>query len=274
MSDREIPNPVCAVVGGVLDSFNTHADLDTLFPEKGAPGEPPPGNKIYKCTNWLKRCNHTPDIEPLAVLGGVLELFMEMDLPEHSEYRATWWAARTRVNRVLAQYGLDYRQGGHIDQAGQALPAKTLRQIIHAHDLAGVAQEFDRAMANIEADPPAAITASCAILEALCKVYIEDEELTLPGDQTLKPLFKAVAADLNFDPRCLQDDDLKRILSGLFSIVDGIVALRTHAGSAHGRGRMRYQVQPRHARLAVNGAHTLAAFVLESWEQKKERGST
>jgi hypothetical protein len=67
----------------------------------------------------------------------------------------------------------------------------------------------------------------------------------------------------------VEDNDLRKILTGLNSIVDGIGALRTHAGSAHGRGVMKYKIQPRHARLAVHAAHTLTVFLLESWDNKK-----
>ena len=52
------------------------------------------------------------------------------------------------------------------------------------------------------------------------------------------------------------------------SIVDGIGAFRTHAGSAHGGGKLRYNVQSRHAKLTVNASHTLALFLIETWEHK------
>ena len=40
--------------------------------------------------------------------------------------------------------------------------------------------EFDRAYKSIQSDPPAAVTAACAILEAVCKHYLETEGLELP----------------------------------------------------------------------------------------------
>ncbi|MCY4059405.1 MAG: abortive infection family protein, partial [Gammaproteobacteria bacterium] len=55
-------------------------------------------------------------------------------------------------------------------------------------------------------------------------------------------------------------------------VVDGVGSLRTHIGSAHGRGRKSYSVHARHARLAVHASHTLVAFVLETWGQRR-RGS-
>jgi len=52
-------------------------------------------------------------------------------------------------------------------------------------------------------------------------------------------------------------------------LANGIGALRTHGSSAHGSGRVRYHLQPRHARLAVHAAHTIASFIIESWDNKK-----
>ncbi|MFT6835524.1 MAG: hypothetical protein ACJA0H_001564 [Francisellaceae bacterium] len=43
---------------------------------------------------------------------------------------------------------------------------------------------------------------------------------------------------------------------------------RTHASSAHGEGRKLYNLKPRHAKLAIHSAHTLALFVLETWDKK------
>ncbi|MFM7740396.1 MAG: abortive infection family protein, partial [Planctomycetota bacterium] len=57
--------------------------------------------------------------------------------------------------------------------------------------------------------------------------------------------------------------------SGLLAIVDGIGALRTHASSAHGAGKKQYKLEPRHARLAIHGAHAVAPFILESWQREQ-----
>ena len=82
-------------------------------------------------------------------------------------------------------------------------------------------------------------------------------------------IFFLFKEDLGFDPKLVQDDDLKKTLSGILSIVDGIGAFRTHASSAHGEGRKMYKLKPRHARLAIHSAHTIALFVLETWDEKR-----
>jgi len=267
---KTIPNPVCAVVGEVIGSYYyNHTQLNTLFMESGAPGEPPEGNCVNKCTSWLKRCNTTPDLDPFSVLGAVIEEFMEVEAPEGSSNQEELKSGRTRISRILSKYGLSYHIGGQILGASSIASTRGLREILESRDLDAINDEFERALATVESDPPAAVTAACSLVESLCKVYIDDEVLNHPSKQTIKSLWKVVANDLGFDPKAVSDDDLKRILSGLSSIVDGIGSLRTHAGSAHGRGRTKYRIEPRHARLAVHAAHTLAVFVLETWETRK-----
>ena len=131
--------------------------------------------------------------------------------------------------------------------------------------------EFDRALSKVNSEPREAVSAACNILESIFKVYITDEGLPKPQKQDLQNVWKVVRADLGFDTKLVQDDDLKRVLSGILSIVDGIGAFRTHASSAHGEGRRVYKLKPRHARLAIHSAHTIALFVLESWDDKRER---
>ena len=88
-------------------------------------------------------------------------------------------------------------------------------------------------------------------------------------DQSLKPLWKTASKHLGFDPSAVEDEDLKKILSGMNSIVDGIGSLRTHRSTAHGQGRRPYRIQHRHARLAIHASHTLVTFFLESWDERK-----
>ena len=76
---------------------------------------------------------------------------------------------------------------------------------------------------------------------------------------------------IRLHPAAVEDDDVKKILSGMNSVVDGIGSLRTHAGSAHGQGRRGYKLQARHARLAIHASHTLVGFIIETWDARKQR---
>lgn len=261
----QIPTPLVAVIADVFSNHYTHTQIDSRFLSAGFPSNPPEGNKQQKCLRWLLQANQQMH-DPLATVGKLIEELMEV-VPAHGlgstdpavEYRS-------RVQSQLAALGLSYHVGGHILQLGSTVAARTLQQIVHDRDLQGVQREFERIFSNIESDPEAALTASCALLEALFKSYIADErELTLPADQSILPLWKVVRTHLKLDPSQMEDEGLRKILSGLTSIVDGTASLRTRRGSAHGHDtrKSQYCVEARHARLTAHAAMALATFLIE-----------
>lgn len=264
MSEDKIPNPLIAEVSDALAWYHTHSELGIVFQRSGAPGDPPPGNKIGKCSVWLRRSNSDEAVSPLAVLGGVLEEFLEKD-PSSCYSGQELQQRQDRVKQALTRYGLAYQSGGRILGGKAATPTRTLQTIIRSRDLGGLETEFTRTLGSVDSDPPSAATAASAIIESLCKVYIEDSQLPMPSDQSIKPLWKVVQSHLGLNPGSVADQDLARLLGSLSGIVDAVGAFRTHAGSAHGRGRSMTALKPAHARLAIHAAHTLATFVLETW---------
>jgi hypothetical protein len=263
-----IPAPVIAVVADTLSDSETHASMDSLFMYAGAPGDPPDGSKIVKAQEWLRRVNKDDSVQPLEVLGRLIEAIMEVDCDDRS------WDDNCRdrvekINRVLDRGGLRYQRGGRVLSGSLATPTKSLEDLVRDRDLPSLEEEFDRALKSIEASPRDAVSAACNILESVCKIYIQDEGLQMPKKKDLKKVWAVVRDDLNFDASAVEDRDLKEILSGLSAVAGGIGALRTHASTAHGAGRRSYRLEARHARLAVHAAHTLVAFVIESWDKKK-----
>jgi hypothetical protein len=261
---RKIPTAVVAIVSDALASRYTHAAIDQMMEAAGLELNPlPGGNRQVKTRAWINHANKT-SLDPLRTLGNVISEFMEKD---NDEWDKSLHADQERVCTALGNYGLSYVRGGYIQPLGATVVSKTLQDIIRARDLSGLQTEFNRIYENLEADPPAAVTAACAFLESLFKTYIEETKLEMPSDQTVKPLWKIVKKDLKLDPALVDDDDLKTILTGLAALVEGIGSLRTHQGSAHGRSK-KYKLKPRHARLAAHAAFTLASFVLEAWGER------
>lgn len=273
-----IPRPIISVVAEALSMVFSHAQLDNMFMYADAPGDTPDGSKLVKCQEWLARCNKDEDVDGYKVLGAVLEDFMDRDLPEVNSWSGAdphkeWREKRLFLDKALAKYGLSYVTGGRILVNGTAGPSKKLEEILRERDLTALDREFDRAVRAIESDPPSSVTAACSMVEALCRIYIDDNQLEMPREKSIKPLWHVVKKDLGFDPGRVEDQDLLKILSGIGSVVEGVGALRTHASSAHGQGRKGYNIQPRHARLAVHSAHTLIIFVLETWDKKMKSQS-
>ena len=270
-----IPRPVISLLSDKLPDLETHASLDSLFMYADAPGEVPEGSKPVKVQEWLNRTNKISE-QPLKVLGKLLEKYIELPVPDtipsYDNFERTQYQKsidfKNSLIEILGKYGLTYIQGGFISNGG-SLPSQSLQSLIQQKNIPAINLEFERALKNVDLQPLEAVSAACNILESVCKVFIEEEKLNVPAKQDLRNLWKTVSTALNFDPSQLQDDDLKKIISGMLSVVDGISAFRTHGSSAHGQGKIIYKPKPRHARFAVNSAHSLALFVLETWNENK-----
>ena len=93
--------------------IGSHTTLDTLFISSGAPGAPPDLAHHSKWKEWLFRAGQAPEVDSLRVLGNVLEEFMDVE-PVDSELNERWKKNRARVEKALADNGLQYYQGGRV----------------------------------------------------------------------------------------------------------------------------------------------------------------
>lgn len=259
----KIPNSVIGAVASVISAhYYSHTALNSLFMESGAPGDIPPGNCETKCAAWLRRCNDDPSVDALAVLGQVIQKFMDQG---PSEWRPEIAEGQRRIRENLAKNQLSYQVNGFVTLAGASPATKALADFLNAGDFASIEAEFERAIRQLDRDPHAAITAACSIIEALCKTYIETFELEMPAQKSVIPLWRVMQVHLRLNIDSTLRDDQKRVLQGLASIIDGVGAYRSHIGSAHGRGINPPKITVPEARLAVNAAHSLVFFVMELW---------
>lgn len=256
-----IPNSLMSTVASVLAvHYASHSKVNLLFMDAGAPGDPPVGNMEMKCIAWFKRCNDET-VNPLRVLGFVIQKLMDADPDMDERIRV----AQERITECLAKNQLGYQLNGFVTVAGATLATKTLADFFISGDFASIEAEFTRTITQLHSDPHAAITAASSIIEALCKTYIETFTLDLPTKQSIVPLWKVVQGHLGLNANPTLQDDQKKILQGLSSIIDGIGAYRTHIGSAHGRGLEPPAITVAEARLAVNASHSLVTFLMERW---------
>lgn len=270
---KEIPAPLISACAELVSVEETHASMESLFLYAGASVETSAGNKLTKAIEWLRQTNKDSNIDPLTVLGKILESYLdESDDSRHqynSEQKEEYLTRKKRVIETLEKFNLHYVTGGKfLETLGS--PTKSLEDLIRSKDIRSIDIEFDRALKNVIESPREAVSAASNILESICKVYIEIEILEKPSKQDLKSVWNIVRKDLKLDPSNVEDQDLQKILSGLISIVEGLGALRTHASSAHGGGLKPYKLEPRHAKLCIHSAHTLALFILETWDKRSQ----
>ncbi|UZE21343.1 abortive infection family protein [Pseudomonas sp. B21-056] len=273
MNTLPVPAYVLAVIADTVSETETHASLDSLFMYAEAPGDPPDGSKAVKALEWLRRINKESGDRALSIIGRIVEKYLEAPEPNAALWQpeAAIEAQKARVSRIkeaLARAGLSYSSGGVLTH-GQGIATKSLAELVKARSLEVIDFEFDRALKNVTASPREAVSAACNILETIFKIYIEEHShLSMPAKQDLQAVWKVVKTDLGLDASIVEERDLQEIISGLMATVNGIGALRTHGSSAHGPGKRPYRLKPRHARLAVHAAHTIAAFILETWDER------
>jgi len=181
------------------------------------------------------------------------------------------------LNSYLMHDGYELqRQGSNsrLAKRGTSAPAiSALSATVATIDFDTVQRDLDRALASAETDPEDAVTAACSVIESVCRSALGELGLPLPAQLDVQGLYKAVREPLGLSPG--KEDvspeiagDVRAILGGLNAAVQGIGALRTHAGDAHGRGRGFRRLDSRIARLAIHAASGIALFVIETWQKK------
>jgi hypothetical protein len=148
-----------------------------------------------------------------------------------------------------------------------------LAQKTQTIDFDTVRRDLERAMASATTDPEDAVTAACSVIESVCRSILIELGVKLPDKRDILSLYKAVRDPLALSPG-REDlpaevaEDVRQFLSGLHTVIQGIGALRTHAGDAHGRERGFRRIDARIARLSIHSASAAALFIIETWQQK------
>jgi hypothetical protein len=117
-----IPIAVCSAVAEVL--AGSHDSLNERFLAAGVPGPPPDLAHHSKWRTWLQRAGNDPSVDSLAVLGNLIEEFM--DLPPVStgptellglqfpDPLETYTAKKNRLVQVMEEHGFRYFRGGRV----------------------------------------------------------------------------------------------------------------------------------------------------------------
>jgi hypothetical protein len=128
--------------------------------------------------------------------------------------------------------------------------------------------------ASVVSDPELAIGTAKEFLETICKTILRECGQTAFGSADLPQLVRQVREKLDLLPDDVPEKakgagTIKRILSNLGTVAQGLAELRGLYGSGHGKDARVKGLQPRHARLAVGAACTLASFLFETYRERK-----
>jgi hypothetical protein len=188
-----------------------------------------------------------------------------------------WRPSIGYLNARLAYDDLELRRTGQQVRLGTSGRSSS---VVDALVSAGVVIDFDtvnrdleQALASAETDPEDAVTSACSVVESVCRSVLVELGVPLQSKKDIQGLYQAVRDPLGLTPdkQGVADDianDVRTILGGLNSVVNGVGALRTHGGDAHGRERGHKRIDPRIARLAIHSASTVSVFLGETWQKK------
>jgi hypothetical protein len=269
MADQ-IPIATIGTLSSILDAHWTHKEINSNFESAGAPELTTGSNKAERVRDWLRKTNKELD-EPLVVLGRIIEMFVTMDRQsgawsyQSGDWKSAHIEAIRKINDVFNRDGLSYQSGGYILKGG-SLPTVSLEDNVKKHGLKSVEVEIRRALATVESDPHAAVQFAVNALEATLKTYLEKKKIEYSKSEGLSDLWRRSSHEMGIKAGSSDNLDIKKIVSGMHSVVDGIAHIRNNKSSAHGRSdeqARNINIKPRHARLAINSAHTVAAYVLE-----------
>jgi hypothetical protein len=139
-----------------------------------------------------------------------------------------------------------------------------------------IAQQITRMEAAVLSDPDLAIGTAKELVETCCKTILRERGVEFSKGADLPELMKLTTKELELTPEDIPDrakaaDILKRLLNNLGTITQGVTELRNQYGTGHGKVAGAKGLGPRHAKLAVGAASTLAVFLAETHNEKPKK---
>ncbi|GAA4980658.1 hypothetical protein GCM10023205_57140 [Yinghuangia aomiensis] len=170
-----------------------------------------------------------------------------------------------------ALYGSRQTSGFHGDAPELRLdtrPVLTDSRVLHEH-LARIRDGLDR-------DPAAAISSSKELVESLFKLILERSAIPYDRNDDIPKLYKKVADLLALKAESVPSsargsETAQKILRTLTTTVQSLTELRNELGLGHGRSTPSPALA-RHARLALNATVAITEFLLDTWQDRVEKG--
>lgn len=143
------------------------------------------------------------------------------------------------------------------------------KESLSGADVVYVTQQITRMEAAVLNDPGLAIGTAKELIETCCKTILAERGREIPKNDDVPQLVKRTVRELKLTPDDIPDgakaaDTIKTLLSNLATITNGIAELRNKYGTGHGKTATSKGLGPRHAKLAVGAASTLAVFLAET----------
>jgi hypothetical protein len=123
-----------------------------------------------------------------------------------------------------------------------------------------------------ESDPALAIGTAKELVETCCHTILNERSISSQGIRDMPALVRVTLKELQLVPNDVSDyakgiEVVKRLVSNLASVSQGLAELRNLYGTGHGKEGKTHSISSRHAKLAVGAASTLAMFLFETHKE-------
>lgn len=150
----------------------------------------------------------------------------------------------------------------------------TMKEVIAGADPGYVAQQITRMEAAVNNDPDLAIGTAKELIETCCRTILRERGIGSGRATELPQLVRLTAKALALTPDDIPESAkaaelIRRLLSNLSTIAQGIAELRNLYGTGHGKEAGTKGLSSRHAKLAVGAAATLAVFFVETHHARR-----
>jgi hypothetical protein len=190
------------------------------------------------------------------------------------------YATATGMTDSLDRFQDQLRRDRYAYQQGTIVPVTAAarladaKAIAQSFDAAHIGEQIQRIEASIDADPALAIGTAKELTESCFKTILSERGVEYGKGDDLPQLGRKVFKELNLLPDGVPEaargaETIKRLLSNLSTVVQGLAELRGLYGTGHGKdGRVR-GLGSRHARLCVGAASALVTFAFQTHLETK-----
>jgi hypothetical protein len=250
----------------IADEFEA-ADItcDTDYPPPVGGARRSLVEQYYHSIDWTR----WEDVRKFLTVYENVLIHLE-DQPENDQE----WAVKSfnSLKRWIERDGYSY-SGGRLSRSGSKPALEQIAVAAGALDLPELQRQVTRLQNAAESDPALAIGTAKELVETVCKTILEQRNVDFPDDADIGLLVKETRKALGLIPESVPSaakgaETVRRLLSNLGNVAQGLGELRNLYGTGHGKSGASRGLSPRHARLAVGAAATLATFLLETHAER------
>ncbi|HEM4275431.1 TPA: abortive infection family protein [Streptococcus suis] len=153
--------------------------------------------------------------------------------------------------------------------------SETTQSLSSYFDSSYIDKQISIMLNMIKESPTDSIGKAKELLESCFKHILDRENIEYNNSDNIstlqKKVFRLLNLDANHNISAKNNDDVKRVLSGLNQIVSGINNLRNDKGDGHGKGLAFTELPSRYATLVVNSSVTLINFIWDTYSDRKDK---